>query len=149
MDKYFKTEQGGRVNIVEHTLEQIDKWPNLTIRVGTDSQNYGSVTRYVTSIVYRYGKRGAHAIYYREEVPRVRIEYTRLYDEGIRTIQCHDMLTSEIPVAVEACEFDYSDTKKTISNQLVSVFKNWGNINAVFKSGQMMACKYSDHICRE
>jgi predicted RNase H-related nuclease YkuK (DUF458 family) len=149
MDKYFKTEQGEKVNIVEHTLDQIQKWPNLTIRIGTDSQNYGGITRYVTTIVYRYGHRGAHYIFYKEEVPRIRVEWSRLYDEGTRTIEAAEILTSEIPVSIEALEFDYNDNKKTLSTQLVSVFRNWGNFNAAFKSGEMLACKAADHICRK
>lgn len=149
MDKYFRTEEGERVNIVEHTLEQIEKWPNLTIRIGTDSQNYSGVTRYVTAIVFRYGRRGAHYIYFKEEVPRIRSEWNRLYDEGLRTVQAAEMITSEIPIAVEALEFDYNDAKKTLSSQLVAVFKNWGDFKAEFKSGDMLACKAADHICRK
>lgn len=148
MDKYFRTEEGERVNIVEHTLQQIEKWPNLTIRIGTDSQNYSGITRYVTAIVYRYGHRGAHYIFFREEVPRIKNEWNRLYDEGIRTIQAAELITTEIPIAIEALEFDYNDTKKTLSSQLVQVFKNWSDFKAVFKSGDMIACKASDHICR-
>lgn len=148
MDKYFRTEEGERVNIVEHTLQQIEKWPNLTIRIGTDSQNYSSITRYVTAIVYRYGHRGAHYIFFKEEVPRIRSEWNRLYDEGIRTVQAAELITSEIPIAVEALEFDYNDNKKTLSSQLVQVFKNWGDFKAAFKSGDMLACKAADHICR-
>lgn len=148
MDKYFRTEEGDKVNIVEHTLEQIKKWPNLIIRIGTDSQNYGSITRYVTTIIYRYGHRGAHYIYFLEDVPRIRVDYNRLYEEGIRTIQASDLLTEEIPVSIQALEFDYADAKKTISSQLVSVFKNWGTYTAVFKSGEMLACKAADHLVR-
>lgn len=148
MDKYFRTEEGERVNIVEHTLQQIEKWPNLTIRIGTDSQNYSGITRYVTAIVYRYGHRGAHYIFFKEEVPRIRSEWNRLYDEGIRTVQAAELITSEIPIAVEALEFDYNDNKKTLSSQLVQVFKNWGDFKAAFKSGDMLACKAADHICR-
>lgn len=157
MEKYFKTEQGELVNIVEHTLEQLKKWPDLKIRIGTDSQNYTfkrktkkiAVSRYVTTIVYRYGSRGAHYIYYMEEVPRVRSEWTRLYDEGIRTIEAADLLQEEIPVQIEALEFDYNDHKKTLSSQLVQTFKNWGSFNGVFKSGEMIACKAADHVCRK
>lgn len=148
MEKYFKTEQGDLVNIVEHTLDQLRKWPDLTIRVGTDSQNYSGMTRYVTTIVYRYGHRGAHYIYYKENVPRVRSDWTRLYDEGIRTIEAADLLQEEFPIKIDALEFDYNDTKKTLSSQLVQTFKNWGGFNGVFKSGEMIACKAADHICR-
>lgn len=148
MDKYFKTEQGERVNIIEHTLEQLNKWPSLTIRVGTDSQTYSSITRYVTTIVYRYGNRGAHYIYFMEDVPRVKIDYNRLYDEGLRTIEASEMLTGEIPISIEALEFDYADVKKTLSSQLVSAFRNWGTFKAEFKSNNMIATKAADHICR-
>ena len=148
MEKYFKTEQGELVNIVEHTLDQIEKWPNLRIRIGTDSQNYSGITRYVTTIVYRYGNRGAHYIFYREDIPRIKNEWIRLYDEGLRTIAAADMLQSEIPVAIEALEFDYNDNKKTLSSQLVQTFKSWDGFTAAFKSGEMLACKAADHICR-
>lgn len=151
MDRYFRTEEGDLVNSVEHTLDQINKWSNLKIFIGTDSQNFSSVTRYVTTIVYRYGNRGAHYIYFKEEVLKIKSEYLRLYEEGVRTIQIYEMLTSEIPVSVEALEFDYADVKKTLSSKLVQDFKGWVvglNQVAVFKSGQMIATKAADHICR-
>lgn len=148
MEKYFRTEQGELVNIVEHTLEQIEKHPNLKIYIGTDSQSFSESTIYVTAIVFRYGKRGAHYVYYREKVPREKIDFTRLYNEGLRTIEAHNLLTEEIPVSIEALEFDYADAKKTVSSQLVQIFRNWGHNNAVFKSGEMIATRAADHICR-
>lgn len=152
MEKYFKNEQKELVNAVEHTLQQIDKWSSLKIYIGTDSQNYSHLTRYVTTIVYRYGNRGAHYIYYKEDVPRIKSEYLRLYDEGVRTIQAWEMLTSEIPISVESLEFDYADVKKTISSKLVKDFKGWTEglqQKAVFKSGQMIATRAADHLCRK
>lgn len=148
MDRYFKTQEGKRVNIIEHTLEQIEKWPHLKIYIGTDSQSYSSITRYITCIVYRYGNRGAHFIYYREEVPRDkdRTQWSRLFEEGMRTIETADMLTESIPVSVEAMEFDFADVAKTLSTKLVSAFK--GYKNAKFKSGEMLATKAADFCCR-
>lgn len=148
MEKYFKTEEGELVNIIEHTLEQLKKWPDLTIRIGTDSQNYSGITRYVTTIVYRYGNRGAHYIYYKEQVPRIRSEWNRLYEEGLRTIEAAELLKESSAICIQALEFDYNDHKKTLSSQLVQTFKNWGGFNAAFKSGEMLACKAADHICR-
>ena len=148
MDRYFRTQEGERVNIVEHTLDQIEKWPHLKIYVGTDSQSYSSITRYITCIVYRYGHRGAHFIYYRDEIPRDRdkSQFTRLYGEGIRTLEAADLLTETIPVSVEALEFDFADITKTLSSKLVSSFK--GYQNAKFKSGEMIATKAADYCCR-
>jgi predicted RNase H-related nuclease YkuK (DUF458 family) len=145
MEKYFKTIEGKYINIVTHTLEQLNKWPNLKIFISTDSQSMSDFTRYATTIVYRYGTRGAHYIVFKEEVPRERVEYTRLYNEGMRTYEAWEILTKEIPVN-PILEFDYADVKKTISSNLVSVFR--GYPNAVFKSGQMIASKAADHECR-
>jgi len=154
MDKYFRTEQNKIVNIIEHTLQEIDKWSNLKIYLGTDSQDYGKITRYVTAIVYRYGKRGAHYIYFKEEVDKLRDMYTRLYAEGSRTIEVAQMIDSEIPISFAALEFDYNQIPKWASNKLIFSIGGWArglNYNAVFKNegdNMMIATKAADHICR-
>lgn len=146
MEKYFRKQEGELVNIVDHTLEQLEKWPNLKIYIGSDSQTYSGITRYVTCLVFRYGQRGAHYIFNVEEVPKVKDDFLRLYNEGVRTLEAHDMLTSEVSVAIEALEFDYAGIKKTISSALVGVFK--GYLNATFKGGEMVSTKAADHVCR-
>lgn len=149
MERYFKTQEGETVNIIQHTLEQIEKWAHLKIYIGTDSQDcHGRETDYVTCITYRYGQRGAHFIYFKETVPKVKdmTQFARLYDEGVRTIEVARILTDELPIAVEAMEFDFADEKPTLSSKLVGVFK--GYQNSVFKGGEMIACKAADHILR-
>lgn len=154
MEKYFRTEEGKIVNAVEHTLEQIEKWPNLKILIATDSQDYGGNSVYATVIVYRYNTRGAHYIYSIERVPRIKSMYNRLYDEGVRTIATAQMLDSEIPVSFEALEFDYNYIPRWASNKLVDAIGGWAkglNYNAVFKNdGEniMIAAKAADHVCR-
>lgn len=151
MEKYFRTEQGERVNIVEHTLDQLKKWPNLKIYIGTDSQDYSGITRYATAIVYRYGSRGAHYIYYVEDVPRQKDMFVRLYDEAVRTIDTAELIDSEIPVAFEGLEFDYNNIPRFNSNRLLASVRGWVtglNYKAVFKGGEMIAAKAADHICR-
>ena len=148
MSKFFTTQEGLKVNIVEHTLDQLKKWPHLKIYVGTDSQSYARMTRYVTCICYRYGNRGAHFVYFKEEVKRDndRTQFTRLYGEGLRTLEAAGVITDEIPVNIEAMEFDFADIVKTLSSKLVSSFK--GYKNAKFKSGEMIATKAADYVCR-
>lgn len=147
MEKYFKTIEGKYVNLINHTIEQLEKWPDLSIRISTDSQSSGYVTTYATVIVFRYGKRGAHYVVFKEEVPRERVEYMRLYNEGMRTLDAEKILTESIPsIRIDALEFDFSDIKKTISTSLVGVFKGYNN--ATFKSDSMVASKAADHECR-
>lgn len=152
MDRYFRKEGGELINAVEHTLQQIELWPNLKIYIATDSQDREGATVYATVIVYRYGHRGAHYIYLRERVsPREKVTYNRLFQEAVRTIDCADMLTNEIPVGIEALEFDYNHMAKFKSNTLISTVRGWVkglNYNPVFKSGEMIATKAADHVCR-
>lgn len=152
MDKYFRTEEGELVNIVEHTLQQIEKWPNLKIYIATDSQDKDGKSKFATAIVYRYGNRGAHYIFFREDVPRMRSMHTRLFEEAVRTIDTALLISEEIPVAFEGLEFDYNHIKKFKSHKLISEVKGWVqglNMVPVFKSGQMIAAKAADHICRD
>lgn len=151
MEKYFRNEQGELLNIVEHTLDQLEKWPNLKIYIGTDSQDKGMETVYSTCIVYRYGNRGAHYIYYKEKVPKIKALYTRLFEEGVRTIEAWKLLTEEIPVKVEQLEFDYADVKMTKSTPVIDALRGWViglNQKATFKSGEQLATKAANHTCR-
>ena len=151
MEKYFRTESGERVNIVEHSLDQLKLWPNLRVYIGTDSQDFGKITRYATAIVYRYGQRGAHYIYYVEDVPKQRDMFTRLFEEASRTIETAQLIDTEIPIAFEGLEFDYNHIPKFNSNRLLGQVKGWVaglNYKPVFKGGDMIACKAADHLCR-
>lgn len=151
MDKYFRLEGGERVNIVEHTLEQVTKWPHLKVTIGTDSQDHGKKTRYVTAVVFRYGHRGAHYAYHREEVAKERTMYERLFNEAVRTIETAQMIDSEIPIAFEGLEFDYNEIPDFNSHKLLSQIKGWAmglQYKPIFKSDQLMAVRAADHICK-
>lgn len=152
MEKYFRTEQGERVNIVEHTLQQIKLWPNLKIYIATDSQDEGDHSRFATTICYRYGTRGAHYIFHVEDQPRYPDMFSRLYDEAVRTIETAQLIDAEIPIAFEALEFDYNNIPKHNSNRLLASVRGWAlglNYNPVFKGDELIAAKAADHCCRK
>lgn len=154
MERFFTLKGGQKVDIVDHTLEQIKKWPHLKMYVGTDAQDYGKITRFATVIVYRYDTRGAHFAFFLEEVPRMNSMYNRLYDEGVRTIETAGTIMEEIPIAFEAVEFDYNLIPKWASHKLISAIGGWAtglNMRAVYKNTGtdiMLATKAADEICR-
>jgi predicted RNase H-related nuclease YkuK (DUF458 family) len=151
MDRYWETEERELINVVEHTLQQIEKWPNLKMYIGTDSQDFHKFSRFATAICYRYGHRGAHYVFYLEDVPRMKSMEERLLDEASRTIESAEMITAEIPIAFEALEFDYNHLPRFKSNKVLSTVRGWVagmNYTPVFKSGQLLACKAADHIVR-
>ena len=152
MEKYFRTKEGLLVNIVEHTLEQIRQHPSVKIYIGTDSQDNGEKTDYATCIVYRYGKNGAHFIYSRESPNRIWDMFTRLYTEGVRTIETAELIRTAVPsIRFEALEFDYADVAKTMSTRVVSALRGWVKglgMNPSFKGGEKISTKCGDHVCR-
>lgn len=154
MEKNFNLNTGEKVNIIKHTLEQKEKWPTLKMYIGTDSQDYGKITRYVTVVVYRYGTKGAHFIYLKDEVPTIRDMYVRLYGEGVRTIEAAQMVMDETFLSFDAIEFDYNYIPKWASNKLISSIGGWAkalNTRVVFKNSEshiMMATKAADQVCR-
>jgi predicted RNase H-related nuclease YkuK (DUF458 family) len=151
MERYFKTEEGKLVNLIEHTIEQIEKRPDLKIYIATDSQNYGYKSVYVTAIVYRYGIRGAHYIYHKQRIPRIQDIFSRLWKEAEFTIETATFLKENMPIQIEALEFDFNNKQITKSTPLVKSIKGWAEslgIKANMKPDEMIAAKAADHLCR-
>ena len=149
--KYYRTEEGKLVDIIEHSVEQIKAFPDLKIFIGTDSQNYGGNTVYATVVVFRYGLRGAHYIYNKVKVPRIRDHFTRLYKEGELSIECAEYIQTNSSIKVHAVEFDYNNKKVTKSTNLVPVLKGWAEslgYKALVKPDDLIASKAADHIAR-
>jgi predicted RNase H-related nuclease YkuK (DUF458 family) len=137
--------------MIDHTLEQVKEHPELKIYIGTDSQNFGENTVYATAIVYRYGLRGAHYIYNKVKVPRIKNTFERLFKEAQMSIETAQHLTENLPVAIEAIELDYNNKKITKSTSLISSTKGWAEslgYKVKVKPDEMIAAKAADHLCR-
>lgn len=151
MNKYFKQEDGSMVDILEHSVSQLQAFPDMKIHIATDSQNYGANTVYATVIVFRYGLKGAHYIYNKQRLPRIRNHFNRLYKEGELTIECAEYLTNNTALKVHALEFDYNNSKKTASTNLVPIMKGWAEslgYKASTKPDLLIATKAADHLAR-
>ena len=151
MIKYFKLEDSTLVNLLEHVIEQVRDNSDTKISIATDSQNYGSKTVYATVVVFRYGLRGAHYIYNKIRVPRIKDTFSRLYKEGELTMECAEYIQNNTAIRVHAVEFDYNNKKKTVSSSLVPVLVGWANslgYNALAKPDELIAAKAADHLCR-
>lgn len=151
MTKYFLTDEGKHVNLIDHIIEEVKENPYTKIYISTDSQNYGARTVFATAIVFRYGLRGAHYVYRKDRVPRIRDTFSRLWKEAEYTIEIAEYITSLVPVKIEALEFDYNNKKVTKSTNLVTSVTGWAKslgYNALVKPDEMIAAKAADHVCR-
>lgn len=155
MDRYFRTVNGELINLMEHILDQVEKNPHLSIYVGTDSQNGTKKRRhttYVTVVLFRYGTRGAHFVYLKERVPKIKDRYLRLSGEMERTIELAEMITSEIPIKIEALEFDYNSAVQTESTNLVGPALGWAEslgYKGKVKPDTLLSIRAADEICKE
>jgi predicted RNase H-related nuclease YkuK (DUF458 family) len=151
MDNYFRTESGELVNVIDHTVEQIDSHNDVKIYVATDSQNFGEHSVYATAIVYRYGLRGAHYIYSKQKIPRIKSTFERLFKEAELSIETAQHLTNSLPIVIEAIELDYNNKKITKSTPLISSTRGWAEslgYKVKVKPDEMLAAKAADHLCR-
>lgn len=115
MKKIWRLEGGEIVDPIQHTLEVLNKHNDTKIYIGTDSQNKRYFSNYAIVIAYRYGKRGAHFIYCREKVKRIRDMWTRLWKELEFSLETAKLLEQN-SIKVECVELDLNNKKTAGSN---------------------------------
>lgn len=149
--RVFKKIDGTRVDIIKHTLDIIQKEPNVEIHIGTDSQSRAYTTKYAVVIAYRYGTRGVHYIYSKERVPRIKDKFTRLLKEAEMTIEVAEWFTSKISSIKPQLDFDFNVDEKHFSQKLVSLAKGWAEslgYKANIKPDNQIATRAADCQCR-
>lgn len=92
---------------------------NIKIYVGSDSQNFGLFTTYATVVVLHYGSNGAHVLYCRERVPRVRDTFERLWDEVERSLMVAEHLLSAGIPKVDYIDLDFNPDPIYRSNSIL------------------------------
>lgn len=81
LDKKWKTLGNEEISDVQSFIKGAISDGGKDVHVGTDSQQNGKVTEYVTVIVILSPGKGGRAIYSREKVPRVKSLRERLHKE--------------------------------------------------------------------
>lgn len=151
MEKYFRLESGEIVNVLDHCREILSKYPDAQILVGCDSQNTKIFTKYSVAIVFRYGNTGAHFIYQNIKVSKIRDLFNRLFKECELSLEIARYISENTAYKIAGIELDFNDFKKTKSTPLISATKGWCEslgFKAILKSGEMIACKAADRMCR-
>lgn len=153
MKKAFKLEGGQLVDAIKHTIDILKEHPDAKIYVGTDSQNKRHFTSYVTCICYRYGHRGAHYIYYRENVKKIRDRWVRLWGEVERSVEVARFLEDN-SLKVYRVDLDFNEKEIARSHNMVSAARGYV-IGMGFQPNQVtvkpeeqVATRSADHIVR-
>jgi len=107
------------VDVVPYIKDILDKKPNTTIYIGTDSQTIGNQTIYATVIVLHYYKKGAHVLYNKEKMKVVRDSFDRLWREVDKSITIAQYLSQECGIPVKYIDLDYNNDPKWYSNTVL------------------------------
>lgn len=153
MKRVFKQEDGKMVDPISHTIDILSKHPDVKIYIGTDSQNKRHLTCYVTSIAYRYGHRGAHFIYWKENTPRIKDRWTRLWGEVERSVEIANLLEDN-SIKIYRVDLDFNEKEIAKSSNMVSAARGYvigmgfSPDQVTVKPNEQVATRSSDHICR-
>lgn len=94
LEKKWKTLDGLPVDIVSALADELSTRVDCELHVGTDSQQMGTKTEFVTVAVVVRPRKGARVFYYREKVPRIKSLRERLTREAWLSMELAMELTS-------------------------------------------------------
>jgi predicted RNase H-related nuclease YkuK (DUF458 family) len=82
MDYTFKSLTNRKtIELIPYLKSKLEENENVSIYIGTDSQNIGKKTSYACVIVLHYGRNGAHVLYTQIKVERIRDRFNKLWKE--------------------------------------------------------------------
>jgi predicted RNase H-related nuclease YkuK (DUF458 family) len=149
--KVFRKVNGMPVDVVKHTLQQLQQNPNVEIHIGTDSQSIADKTIYVTVIAYKFGTNGVHYIYSKDKVDKVRSRYDKLFKEAVLTIEFAQWFSERFGSIKVELDFDYNDDERFFSQRLVPITKGWAEglgYKVNIKPIKQIATRAADYHCR-
>ncbi len=152
MDRIFKKiGVDESVDLLQYVRDVLEKTPHVKIYVGCDSQSFSNKTIYVTTVVFRNENRGAHVIYKRESVPRVKDLWTKLWGELQRAIDTAGYLKVEGGIEIHQIDMDYNTNPKHKSNIIlktaIGYVESMGYKYAV-KPQTLIAISAANELCR-
>lgn len=118
---YLMSNKKDKVNVVDFLKDFLEQYPMANIIVGTDSQERGRKTTYVTAIIAEYpNNRGSRVIYTKEIIRSFDNSWSRLSAEAIRTLEVATYLAKN-NVIVTHVELDYQDGGNMPKDYLTTV----------------------------
>jgi len=144
---------GGRrsFDVCDYVREMQSSEAQFVLYVGCDSQNHRNHTVYVTTVVFRFPRSGAHVIYRKEKVPKIADLWMKLWGETERSVALANLLREEAGVEVAQIDLDFNTDPAHPSNKVLSA--SAGYIQSLgfqsgAKPGLLMAAWAADALCQ-
>lgn len=118
---------GVKVDLKSYLISFLQDNPDCQLHVGCDSQNYSNNTIYVTTVVLRWPRRGAHVLYYKEKHPRIRDLWTRLWGEIERSVNVAQFIENDCGLSVHQVDMDFNEDPEFPSNKILKAASGYVN----------------------
>lgn len=151
IEREWKTIKGERVSLLEVFCELM-KYPGRQVQIGTDSQQNGKNTEFVTVVVVLRPGKGGRAFYTRERVTRIKSLRERLMKEVWMSVDTGMELNKYIPEDAELTvhidanpdvRFKSSSYVKELTGMVVGQ-----GFRAVLKPDSWCASHAADHVVK-
>jgi len=117
----FRIMDSGLPIDIDHYLNDLLKThPECEVHIGTDSQNHGPHTVYVSTIVIRFPGQGAHVLYRKERLPIIKDMFTKLWGELERSIGLAQFLENDLNIPVKQIDLDYNEDPSFPSHKVLT-----------------------------
>lgn len=124
---YIMNEKKQPVDVISFIENFLLDNPDSDIIIGTDSQNRGDSTVYVSACVLVYpNNKGSRVLYTKELIPRVRVVFDRLRYEAERSLQVAEyLLKNDLLVTHIELDFQNKNGKNTKSKSVFQAYEGW------------------------
>jgi predicted RNase H-related nuclease YkuK (DUF458 family) len=153
IERVWKTIEGQEVIIVD-VLRDLLAFPNgKSVHIGTDSQQSGKHTEFVTVLVVLTEGKGGRAFYCRERVARIKNLRERLLKEVWSSVDFGLSITSEFPDGLELTVHidanpDVRFKSSTYIKELTSLVVSQG-FKTLLKPDSWAASHTADHVVKK
>jgi predicted RNase H-related nuclease YkuK (DUF458 family) len=152
MERVFKSLGNNKVvDLVPYLKSKLSESKDISIYVGCDSQNVMNETIYACVIVLHYGRSGAHVIYTKEKVNRIKDRFVKLWKEVTISLEVAQFLETHGMHATYV-DLDLNPDPQYKSNSIlrsaVGLIESYGFETRV-KPDSCAASYCADRLCKK
>jgi predicted RNase H-related nuclease YkuK (DUF458 family) len=126
MDVQYRKLDGTPVDdLASYTKDYLRKHKEVSLSVGTDSQNIGGSSVYATVVAFRHPGKGVHYILTKKREPIISDMITRLFKEAEDSIKVAEYLKENGVYQPITIDVDYNENEEHRSHRLIPMVKGW------------------------
>lgn len=138
------------VDTINYIKQYCNKYKDVKIYIGTDSQTRRKITTYATVIVLHRRNFGCHILYDKQKIPKVESIWLKLWKEVEASTDLALWLRQN-KIEVDCIDLDINQNKDKVSNKLLKTsiaYVRGYNFNCKFKPDTLPAIKAADNLSK-